>query len=144
MKINDFKGVLVPVHGTYWKRAYKKCCSKISALKSTLKRRSKENNIKFDIDSVTLKKMMLKVYGKSCRYCTKKLDYRTMVCDHIIPVVKGGPSTEENLQFICKSCNMRKGPLDEADFDLLMQLVGELPDELENYVMRKLAKGGRY
>lgn len=144
MNKEDFKKVLVPVHGTYWQRAYKKILRKISTLKSSLKKRSKENNIKFDIDSPTLKKMMVKVYGKDCKYCSKTLNYRTMVCDHIIPVIKGGPSVKENLQFICKSCNTRKGPLDEKDFDLLMDLVQELPDELENYVMRKLAKGGRY
>tara|TARA_R100000152_G_C6765861_1_gene190717 strand:+ start:587 stop:1021 length:435 start_codon:yes stop_codon:yes gene_type:complete len=144
MKKEDFKKVLIPIHGNFWQRAYKKLLRKISTLKSTLKRRSKENNIKFNIDSPTLKKMIIEVYGKECTYCNKVLTYRNIVCDHIVPVVKGGPSIEENLQFICKTCNTRKGPLNEQDFSLLIDLVEDLPDELSEYVMRKLAKGGRY
>tara|TARA_R100001530_G_scaffold27131_3_gene21691 strand:+ start:10629 stop:11063 length:435 start_codon:yes stop_codon:yes gene_type:complete len=144
MKKEDFKKVLVPIHGNYWQRAYKKLLRKISTLKSTLRRRSKDNNILFDIDTPTLKKMIMSVYGDECKYCNKILTYRNTVCDHIIPVIKGGPSTEENLQFICKTCNTRKGPLNETDFSLLINLVEDLPDELSSYVMRKLAKGGRY
>ena len=144
MKKEDFKKVLFPIHRNFWQIAYKKLMSKISTLKSTLKRRSKENNIKFDIDSPTLKKMIMGIYGDECKYCTKILTYRNIVCDHIVPVVKGGPSIEENLQFICKTCNTRKGPLNEQDFSLLIDLVEDLPDELSEYVMRKLAKGGRY
>ena len=144
MKEKDFKKVLIPIHKTFWKRAYKKILRKVSTLKSTLRVRSEKNNIEFDIDSPTLKKMIIKVYGKGCRYCDKRLDYRNMVCDHIIPVIKGGPSNEKNLQFICRTCNTRKGPLDEQDFLLLIQLVEDLPDELTKYVMRKLAKGGKW
>ena len=144
MTKEDFKKVLVPIHGNYWQRAYKKLLRKISTLKSTLKRRSKDNNILFDIDTPTLKKMIMSVYGDKCKYCNKILTYRNTVCDHIIPVIKGGPSIEQNLQFICKTCNTRKGPLNENDFSLLINLVEELPEELSSYVMRKLAKGGRY
>jgi len=50
MKKEDFKKVLFPIHRNFWQIAYKKLMSKISTLKSTLKRRSKENNIKFDIE----------------------------------------------------------------------------------------------
>ena len=35
-----------------------------------------------------------------------KLEY-----DHIIPVVKGGSSTERNLQLLCEHCNRKKGKL---------------------------------
>jgi 5-methylcytosine-specific restriction endonuclease McrA len=29
--------------------------------------------------------------------------------DHIVPVVKGGPTTYRNLQLLCQTCNRRKG-----------------------------------
>ena len=88
--------------------------------------------------------MFYEVYGKGCTYCDKQLTYKSIACDHIIPLAKKGGSTKENLQLICKTCNTRKGPLDEKDFKLLIQLIGELPEELNKYVMRKLAKGGRF
>ena len=34
--------------------------------------------------------------------------------------------------------------LNEKDFELLIQLISDLPEELNLYVMKKLAKGGRY
>ena len=57
---------------------------------------------------------------------------------------KDGDSVIDNLQLICKSCNTRKGPLDEDEFKYLMQWVEHLKDETKEYVLRKLAKGGRY
>ena len=62
-----------------------------------------------------LRDMFFNSYGKGCRYCDKKMTLRNMVCDHIIPLDKNGNSTVDNLQILCKSCNTRKGPLDEED-----------------------------
>ena len=140
----EFKEVLFPVHKTFWKKAYTKLTRKMSALKSSLKVRSKDNNVKFDISLDEIKKMFLSVYGMECKYCPKKLNIRTIACDHIIPLTKGGESTVKNLQLICRTCNTRKGPLDEEDFTILIQLISDLPEELNKYVMRKLAKGGRF
>lgn len=144
MKKEDFKEVLIPIHGRFWQRAYKKLASKMSALKSSLKRRSIKSGVVFDIDLLDLKKMFLDVYGSECKYCSKILTYKNIACDHIIPLAKSGKSVISNLQLICRTCNTRKGPLNEKDFSLLVDLVFELPDELSEYVMRKLAKGGRY
>ena len=76
MNKQDFKKVLVPVHGTHWQKAYKKLLRKISALKSSLKRRAIESGTKFDIELIDIKKMFLGIYGNSCKYCPKKLNYR--------------------------------------------------------------------
>ena len=73
-----------------------------------------------------------------------KIAYKKLQSDHIMPLAKEGDSVIDNLQLICKSCNTRKGPLDEDDFKYLMQWVEQLKDETKAYVLRKLAKGGRY
>ena len=139
-----FKEVLEPHHRTYWKIAYTKLQRKMQSLKSSLKKRSEDADVKFDITMEDLREMFYVKYGKSCRYCRKKLTIRNMVCDHIIPLSKSGESVKENLQLICKSCNTRKGPLDEKDFEELIFWVETLKDETKEYVLRKLAKGGRY
>lgn len=144
MKKEQFEKKLRPIHKTFWNRAYKRLSSKMSTLMSSLKRRSNEAGVKCTITKDGIRRMFYNVYGKGCKYCNKRLDYRNIACDHIIPLVKKGPSTTRNLQLICKTCNTRKGPLDEQDFLLLIQLIEELPEELNTYVMRKLAKGGRY
>jgi len=141
---NDFKDKLYPIHRTFWEKAYKKLSAKMSTLKSSLKRRSIDYDVEYNIDSNDIRKMFYDIYGKECKYCEKKLNFRTIACDHIVPLSKGGPTTIENLQLICKACNTRKGPLDEEDFNILIQLIQELPAEISMYVMKKLAKGGRY
>ena len=140
----DFEEVLKPVHKTHWKNAYRKLSSKMSSLKSSLNHRSKECNVKCEITSPEIRQMFYDSYGKGCGYCGKRLTIYTIVCDHIVPLSKKGESTVENLQLICKQCNARKGPLNEPDFAILIQLVLELPEDIKNYVMKKLAKGSRY
>jgi len=139
-----FQEVLEPHHRTYWKIAYKKLQRKMQSLKSSLKKRSEDNNVFFDVTIEELREMFFNSYGEGCKYCNKTMTLRNMVCDHIIPLAKEGDSVIDNLQLICKSCNTRKGPLDEDDFKYLMQWVEQLKDETKAYVLRKLAKGGRY
>ena len=139
-----FQEVLEPHHRTYWKIAYTKLQRKMQSLKSSLKKRSEISEVLFDVSMDELRTIFYTEYGKPCRYCSRKMTLRNMVCDHIIPLAKGGDSVIKNLQLICKSCNTRKGPLDEKDFEELIQWVETLKDETKAYVLRKLAKGGRY
>lgn len=44
--------------------------------------------------------------GYRCKMCD---DWHELVIDHVIPVAAGGPSTEDNLQTLCRPCNARKG-----------------------------------
>lgn len=41
-----------------------------------------------------------------CKHCETHLD---LSCDHIHPESKGGETTLENLQTLCRSCNSKKG-----------------------------------
>ena len=139
-----FKEVLEPHHRTYWKIAYTKLQRKMQSLKSSLKKRSEISEVLFDISMDDLREMFYNRYGQPCKYCKRKMTLRNMVCDHVIPLAKNGDSVLSNLQLICKSCNTRKGPLDEKDFEELMVWVETLKEETKEYVLRKLAKGGRY
>jgi len=140
----QFEPVLKELHGNFWKKVYSKLSRKMSALKSSLKKRSQENEVEFNITLDEIKKMFLKVYGKECHYCNKQLTFRNIACDHIVPLNKGGPSIRSNLQLICKTCNTRKGPLNEEDYCNIIDWVSKQKEEIRNYIMRKLAKGGRY
>jgi len=139
-----FREVLEPHHRTYWKIAYKKLQRKMQSLKSSLKKRSEDSQVLFMIEMDEIREMFYNSYGDGCKYCNRKMTLKNMVCDHIIPLAKDGDSVIDNLQLICKSCNTRKGPLDEDEFKYLMQWVEHLKDETKQYVLRKLAKGGRY
>ena len=56
--------------------------------------------------SPKIKQLILKRYKCECVICksTEKIEF-----DHIIPISKGGKNTIDNLQLLCKSCNLKKG-----------------------------------
>ena len=52
--------------------------------------------------------------GRSCQLCGT--DEGEMHIDHIIPRKAGGDHSLDNLRVLCKSCNLRKGALNEGVF----------------------------
>jgi len=54
----------------------------------------------------TLSKRVMERDRFRCVTCGTHLD---LCCDHIVPESKGGPTTFENLQTMCRPCNSRKG-----------------------------------
>ena len=52
--------------------------------------------------------------GRSCAICG--MDEGEMHIDHIIPRKAGGTHDLDNLRVLCKSCNLRKGALNEGVF----------------------------
>lgn len=59
---------------------------------------------------------MKRIFYNSCTKCGKKQSY--LAADHIIPVSKGGPTTWENIQPLCRSCNSKKGDRESIDYRL--------------------------
>jgi 5-methylcytosine-specific restriction endonuclease McrA len=112
---------------------------KSSTLRSTLKRRSKEYEVEFDISLEEVRELLYRVYGKKCGYCNTRLLVSNMVCDHILPLSLGGNSTPPNLQMICGRCNTRKGPLTNKNFTRLLKWLDRQNGELKSYVLRKLS-----
>jgi 5-methylcytosine-specific restriction endonuclease McrA len=53
-----------------------------------------------------LRRQVFERDGYRCRQCGSPDD---LCADHIIPEFRGGPATLENLQTLCRACNVRKG-----------------------------------
>lgn len=43
-----------------------------------------------------------------CYYCNKKVAYKNITMDHVVPLTRGGKSTKDNLVPSCKECNNAK------------------------------------
>ena len=139
-----FINVLKKHHGHIAKRIFHRLMKKSSTLKSSLKKRSKEYEVTFDITLEQIRELFLRHYGKQCRYCTDVLVVSNIVCDHMYPLSLGGDSTPENLTIICKRCNTRKGHLTDKEYISLLNFLKKKPDNMRNYVLRKLAKGDNF
>ena len=126
-------------HGTFAKKTFHRLMKKSSTLRSTLKRRSKEYEVEFNISLEEVRELLYRVYGKKCCYCDCKLLVSNMVCDHILPLSLGGNSTPNNLQMICGRCNTRKGPLTDRNFRKLLKWLDRQNGELRKYVLRKMS-----
>lgn len=54
---------------------------------------------------------MLKVVRRDnhiCQSCYQYVRDDEIEFDHVIPVSKGGPTTVDNLQLLCRECNRKK------------------------------------
>ncbi len=58
-----------------------------------------------------------------CYYCEKKVKYKELTMDHLVPLARGGRSNKDNLVPSCKDCNNRKKSM--------------LPLEWEEYLEKK-------
>ena len=52
-----------------------------------------------------------------CPYCNKYIrNERDLEIEHFIPVSRGGTHTKDNVIFVCKKCNSKKGNLTYDEF----------------------------
>ena len=56
-----------------------------------------------------------------CRYCHGWFGVMSIVGDHIEPLDRGGSLTLDNIEFLCRGCNNRKGKLTDTEFDDLLR-----------------------
>jgi 5-methylcytosine-specific restriction endonuclease McrA len=56
-------------------------------------------------DLPILFEVLVLLHGRVCQACGAKYD---LTIDHILPVIKGGRTTIENLQILCRHCNQFK------------------------------------
>lgn len=66
---------------------------------------------KAEIGTRRWKKLRAKIISRdgACVWCGSQ---EQLQVDHITPRVMGGTNAEENLQVLCKTCNLRKGKKD--------------------------------
>ena len=73
-------------HKHFAKKVFHRLMKKSSTLRSTLKRRSKEYEVEFNISLEEVRNLLYQVYGKRCAYCKVRLVVNNMACDHILPL----------------------------------------------------------
>jgi 5-methylcytosine-specific restriction endonuclease McrA len=76
-----------------------------SGLWLTWKNEPTNKKKKKDISS-SLRKAVFERDFYRCKKCESHID---LCCDHIHPESKGGETTLDNLQTLCRSCNSKKG-----------------------------------
>ena len=135
----EFLPILKRMHGNHAQRIFHRVMKKSSTLRSTLKRRSKEYEVIFNISLPEIRRLLLRAYGNQCKYCRSILDVRNMVCDHMVPLSNGGDSTPKNLEMICKRCNTRKGPLTTKEYQGVVSWLDTQKEWVRSYINRKLA-----
>tara|TARA_Y100001938_G_scaffold48260_1_gene67245 strand:+ start:733 stop:1215 length:483 start_codon:yes stop_codon:yes gene_type:complete len=126
-------------HGTHSQGVFHRLMKKSSTLRSTLKRRSKEYEVEFNISLQEIRDLFLRDYGSPCKYCSCVLTVANMVCDHVVPLSCGGPSTLLNVEMICRRCNTRKGPLTSDEYTEVVNWLQLQPEQVSSYIFRKLS-----
>ena len=91
--------------------------NKDSVNRNTARRKARMANNEFEIYSV---KQVLDLYGVNCHICGLKIDFNAprkvgiknwefgLQIDHVIPIVKGGPDTLNNVRPAHGLCNIKK------------------------------------
>lgn len=114
---------------------------RVNATKTSLNIRSKKHDVECNVTIEELRQLVYDAYGKKCKYCDNILSINNLVFDHIIPISAGGNSNITNLQIICKKSNGMKGSLHEEHFNILLQWLDTVPDELKRDIGIRLARG---
>lgn len=70
---------------------------------------NKEKHLNLRLFSSKDKRILYEKQNGKCPYCKDEFAIESMDADHIMPWVKGGRTTLENGQLLCKSCNRSKG-----------------------------------
>jgi 5-methylcytosine-specific restriction endonuclease McrA len=85
------------------------------------RRRARKNRGGGSYTPADIKEIFFAQKGR-CAFCRMRLGKDRHI-DHIVPLSKGGTSNRQNLQLLCKPCNLSKGSKDQIEF---MQAKGRL------------------
>lgn len=66
-----------------------------------------------------------KTAAGTCYYCRKKVGFKGLTMDHLVPLARGGRSTKDNLVPCCKECNNRKKSMLPLEWE---EYIGKISD----------------
>lgn len=90
------------------KRYMKTDVGRLNGINSIYRRRSKLKIGRHDFSNSDLQ-LLLALQGGKCACCHQEFsETRKLERDHIKPISKGGETTLENIQLLCRSCNAKK------------------------------------
>ena len=142
--IEKFKTMLAKYHKRNIDKIANKLFKKSLTIKYSMTSRSKKHNVRCDITFNDLRELILKYYGKPCKYDSgRQVTHKNMVFDHIVPISRGGESTKSNLQIISKFSNKIKGSLDEESLYIFLDWLDSIDPELKKNITIRLAGGKR-
>jgi 5-methylcytosine-specific restriction endonuclease McrA len=58
-----------------------------------------------------------------CHYCGGAFPPSELTMDHLVPIIRGGKSTQGNVVVACKECNNRKGYLLPLEWEEYLESV---------------------
>jgi 5-methylcytosine-specific restriction protein A len=59
-----------------------------------------------------------------CYYCGRRFAPEQLSMDHIVPIIRGGKTTKNNVAPVCKECNNKKKYLLPMEWDEYMKRFG--------------------
>jgi 5-methylcytosine-specific restriction endonuclease McrA len=77
--------------------------------------------------------MLYQVAGGHCEYCGKKINYKEMQVDHIIPKHKGGNNSFGNMRCSCRMCNHYKRGFTVEEYRKNLQTLTERLNKIYIY-----------
>ena len=63
----------------------------------------------------------------TCQYCYKKLQYKELTVDHVIPKSRGGAKSWNNCVTSCKNCNAKKADYTLKESSFILKKLPKMP-----------------
>ena len=119
----NVKIVLTNINGDY--KTSKSNRFDLACIEDVIARLSNKTNNRFNDERIwksisnverarVSNKMRFSIFSRDHSRCVKCGSAHNLEIDHIIPISKGGKSTYDNLQTLCKRCNMNKSDIIEG------------------------------
>ncbi len=64
-----------------------------------------------------------KTASGKCYFCGKKVKFKDITMDHLVPLSRGGRSTKDNLVPCCKACNTKKKGMMPLEWEEYLETV---------------------